>query len=340
MRLPTALLLLAAAALPVRAAPESEIALRAQITQESELAFIDENFARLEEMARDYRTNRTRTPSGLWRLTVFYAGVQGVLDEARRSPPGMREAKMASHERRVRRWVERYPESPSAHIMSGIALIERAWSYRGSGYAHTVPPEAWPPFHEHVAKARAYLEEHKTIAAADPRWYQAMLEVARLQSWEQERFDTLLEEALTREPLYYQTYFEALEHLLPKWHGDVEAIERFAQAAVKRTAAQEGRGMYARIYWYASQVQYDNDLFKKSLAVWPRMREGFDDVVARYPDPWNLNNFAKFACLAGDKAKTRELLARVQPQVVRQAWDPESLLQQCVAWATGEGTPR
>jgi hypothetical protein len=136
-----------------------------------------------------------------------------------------------------------------------------------------------------------------------------------------------------REPLYYQTYFEALEHFLPKWHGDAEAIERFARAAVERTATQEGRGMYARIYWYASQTEYGNDLFNKSLAVWRQMRDGFDDVIARYPDPWNLNNYARFACLAGDKSKTRELLARIGPSVVHQAWAPEPLRQHCAKWS-------
>lgn len=333
MRFLIALSLIAGVAIQARAGTESEIALRARITETSQLAFIDENFSKLEEMAQGYRTRKTRTPSGVWHLSLFYSGINDVLDDARRSPAPVREAKMASHERRARRWAERYPGSPAAHSVNGLALLARAWSHRGSGYAHSVPPEAWAPFYRHLGLARAYLEEHKTVAAVDPRWYEAMLAIARAQGRDRDEYDKLLDEALEREPLYYQTYFEALENLLPKWHGDVQEIERFARDAVNRTAAQEGRGMYARIYWFASQTEFGNELFSESRAVWPQMKDGFDDVVARYPDPWNLNNFAKFACLAGDKAKTKELLSRIGADVVREAWQPALLLQQCAAWS-------
>ena len=82
--------------------------------------------------------------------------------------------------------------------------------------------------------------------------------------------------------------------------------------------------MYARIYWYASQAHFQNELFTKSFAAWPRMKEGFEDVIARYPDSWNLNNYAKFACLARDKETTREILKRIQSDPVMEAWDPPS----------------
>lgn len=320
--------------LQARAGVESEIALRAQITETSQLAFIDEDFGKLEQMHREYLGKKSRTPSGLWRLTLFYSGIEGVLDDARRSP--FREQQFATHERRLQRWLKRYPTSPAPLIVHALLLGERGWAYRGSGYAHAVSPEAWEPFYRHIGMSRRYLEEHKAVAAEDPRWYQAMLQTARAEGWEREAYDKLLDEALKREPLYYQTYFEALENLLPKWHGDAGEIERFARDAVKRTSAREGRGMYARIYWFASQTEFGNDLFKKSLAAWPQMKAGFEDVLARYPDPWNLNNYAKFACLAADKATAKSLLERIGTAVVREAWEPPSLRQQCAAWASAQ----
>lgn len=49
------------------------------------------------------------------------------------------------------------------------------------------------------------------------------------------------------------------------------------------------------------------------------METGFDDVVRAYPDYWNLNNYAKFACLADDKPKTKELTTRISGHVVDDA---------------------
>ncbi len=91
--------------------------------------------------------------------------------------------------------------------------------------------------------------------------------------------------------------------------------------------------MCARIYWSATQGDFQCDLFSESLARWPRMKSGFDDIVARYPDDWNLNNYAKFACIAHDKQTTRALLKRIGDNVVPEAWSPAELFQTCKDWA-------
>ncbi|MGE0359023.1 MAG: hypothetical protein AB7P08_19115 [Burkholderiales bacterium] len=332
MRQPFAICLFTLLAVAGAAAAEPELAQRARIQHEAQMAFIDEDYRKLDAMHREFLEGKSRTPSGIWKLSVFHSALGELLSDARRSP--MREPQFATYERRLQRWMKQFPESPAPRIVHALLLGERGWAIRGGGYAHTVPAEAWAPFQRYIAQSRQYLEEHKALASKDPRWYQAMLQNARAESWDEARYQALLDEALAREPLFYQTYFEALENLLPKWHGDAERIERFALDAVERTAAQEGRGMYARIYWFAAQTEYGNDLFAKSRAAWPRMKEGFDDVVARYPDPWNLNNFAKFACLASDKATTKALLERIGKDVVPAAWDPPPFREECAIWAS------
>ena len=313
-----------------RAATELEE--REAITAAALSAFFHEDFSQLEEMSRVYRQEKTRTSSGLWKLTLFYAGIGEAIDTSAqgRNP----DVAFQDAEAKTRRWAQKFPASPSARIAHSMMLLSRAWAYRGTGYARTVKPEAWAPFRKYVEMAREDLESYKAIAGADPRWYEEMLTVAKAQSWDRREFDRLLDEALDREPLFYQTYFAALEYLLPKWHGGTQEIEDFARDATKRTSKQEGKGMYARIYWYASQAQYQNDLFAGSQAAWSRMKAGFEDVVARYPDAWNLNNYAKFACLAQDKQKTRELLKRIDSDIVPEAWQPEPLRGQCVEWSS------
>lgn len=308
-----------------------EFAERAAISASTRQAFADERFAELNEISQRYRIDKSRTASGLWRLTGFYGAISEEIHSQRDGQE--REAAFRALEAKTARWAQQYPASPAAHIAHSMVLIDHGWAYRGEGYAASVDQQSWAPFHHYVAKARRYLEAHKTVAAVDPQWYGTMLTVARAEGWDRSRFDRLLAEALDREPLFYQTYFTALQYLLPKWQGRLGDVEAFAQDAIQRTSKWEGQGIYARIYWVASQTQFKNDLFGDSLASWPRMKAGFDDVIAKYPDAWNLNNYAKFACLARDKETARALLTRMGATIVHDAWTPPLLRTQCAAWA-------
>jgi hypothetical protein len=175
-----------------------------------------------------------------------------------------------------------------------------------------------------------------------------LLKVARYEDWDRETFDALLDEALGSEPLFYQNYFDALEYLLPKWHGSKKDVNVFVMNALRRTSALEGQGMYARIYWYMSQTQSGAKLFSDSFASWPMMKTSFDDVIARYPDAWNLSNFASFACIAKDKPKAKELFERIGATAIPSAWGGEQAYRLCLDWvgssnaaaqAVGPGAP-
>jgi hypothetical protein len=309
----------------------TEMEERAAVAQSARQAFFDEDFAQLEKMSAAYRTEKSRTSSGLWKLSLFYSGLgQTFKKQAEREDF---EPVFEVLEAKTKKWAQQFPNSPSAHIVHSVVLIRHGWAYRGNGYASSVRPESWAPFERYIALAKDNLLKYKSVSSSDPKWYELMLTVARTENWERSKFNSLLKEALDRESLFYQTYFEALEYLLPKWHGELADVEAFAQDAVKRTRSEEGQGMYARIYWYASQTQFDTDIFRDSFAAWPKMRSGFEDIIARYPDAWNLNNYAKFACLAQDFSKTRELLKRTESTVVPEAWTPPFLREQCTKLA-------
>jgi hypothetical protein len=148
-------------------------------------------------------------------------------------------------------------------------------------------------------------------------------------------FQKIIDEGLNKYPLYYQLYFSALNYFAPKWHGNAKDIEEFANSAVARTKDQEGLGMYARIYWAASQYQYGERLFIDSNVVWEKMKRGIDDVLKRYPDQWNINNFALFACFAKDKQKARELFNLIKEPPILQVWKSESNYLRYKSWAYG-----
>jgi hypothetical protein len=290
--------------------------------------FMQQDFAALEALAETFRKEQSRTSSGIWKLSLFNSGVRSAFHSGIKDDHYWIDAKKAASA-----WVKLYPNSATAHLAYAQMLINRGWSYRGSGYAHTVDPKDWAPFQKHIQEARSYLEKNKEVGSRDPRWYETMSIVARAQSWQEAEYAPMLKEGLERYPSFYQIYFAAIEYYAPKWGGDAQSIESFARESLGRTQSLEGFGMYARIYWYASQTQYKESLFSDSLVDWPTMKKGIDDVLKKYPDSWNINSFAKFSCLSRDKPKTAELIARIDGAPLMSAWGNAETFSRCREWA-------
>ena len=300
-----------------------ELRERQELTDLVTALFFAENFEALEKLATEFRSRKSRFAGGVWKLTVFYYAFNSAL------PPHNKDDAFWDRANSIAdRWVQRYPRSPSAHNARATVLKRHAWKFRGDGYANTVDPKAWPVFFKKLGEAREYLRRHKDVAAVDPQWYDLMAEIATAEGWDSMAFDALVEEGLKQEPLYYQLYFTAVNFLMPKWGGDPAKVDAFADAAVRRTRKDEGFSLYARIYWVVSQYQYGSKLFSQTGVVWPKMKLGIHDVLARYPDQWNVNNFAYFACLARDRNETKKLIGMISGQPIMQAWQsPENFLR-------------
>lgn len=316
---------------PVCLAPAEagELEDRRTISTHVSSLFQAEEFAELDRLAGKYRAEEARTGSGLWKRTMFYGG----LYVARGSEEPYDDAFLRTVEKKFLRWAEQNPESTAARIGYATTLVDHAWFFRGTGPGSRVPPEAWKPFRDYLAKARQYLLDHKQVAGIDPQWYDIMLVIAKGENWSLLAFQRLVDEAVAAHPYFYEIYFRAIDFLLPKWHGDLALIEEFATFAVEKTREKEGVGMYARVYWYASQAQFGTELFADTRVVWDRMAAGIDDVLARYPDQWNINNFAYFSCLARDREKASELIARIEGPPIPSVWGyDDAAFGECQGW--------
>jgi hypothetical protein len=286
-------------------------------------------FKELEKLAQEYRVNKSRTSSGLWKLTLFYYGINEYSANFNIKDENYWNAIKSSTDK----WIREYPKSPTPYVSHAIVIRQYAWKFRGGGLADTVPDRAWQPFHENLNKARAFLEEHKAVASADPHWYEVMADIANGLGMNSTEFQKIIDEGLTKEPLYYQLYFTVAHYFAPKWHGNAEEIDRFVNASVARTKDQIGLEMYARIYWFMSQAQYGDRLFLDSNVEWEKMKQGFNDMLKRYPDQYNINSYALFACLAKDKQKAKELFGLIKEPPVLQIWRTKSRYLRYKSWA-------
>ena len=103
--------------------------------------------------------------------------------------------------------------------------------------------------------AREYLLQHREYASVDPEFYTTMIQLAMAEQWPKESALKLFAEALQKHKYYYEIYFSIIVYLAPKWGGDIQKMEDFVNSAVAHTEDKEGKGLYARIYWYVSQCR-------------------------------------------------------------------------------------
>jgi len=317
--------------LPPCLAVAGEAEIRDELAAQGREFFLTERFSDLDYLAGEYFGNGSRTLSGQWMLDKLHDGILSTV------PCGCKdEEEIIEMEQRAARWIAENPNSPTAHLVYAEALRKHGWWFRGTGYAKDVKPESWKPFGEYLEAARSYLMERKEMLAGDPRWYSTMLRIANGQSWSMEDFSAFLEEATEQHPYYYMIYYEAIQYLSPKWHGNPALLDGMARFAVSMTQDGEGKAIYARIYWSASDVQFGHGVVSGQPEVWATMRQGFYDMLESYPDQWNIINFARFSCIARDQEIAGELFAAIDEDLVNRAWGTRGPdYGQCREWAKG-----
>ena len=104
----------------------SEIEQRKQINRQAAESLQTGNCAELEKTAEGLRTNKSRLPSGLWKLCYFYEGIESPRN-------GTTGTDWTAHLGRLEKWRIQYPQSITVHTALAQAYMEYAWQARGNG---------------------------------------------------------------------------------------------------------------------------------------------------------------------------------------------------------------
>lgn len=301
----------------VEAQTTDEPAERKAIFDAVEKAFEARDYAALNRMAEEYRTNRARTPSGTWKLAMFYYAVEPyALDQNGATCRPAREDVLAD-------WAATDPEAPASYIAKAAALTSYGACLRGRAYARSTSSDAMNAMREQMAEARAVLETHRDAASVDPQFYAVSIDMMKYDTRQDDDFEDLVDEATGREPYYHETYFAAARYLDPKWHGSPGAIERFAKHAEDEG---DGEGMHARILWSLAGC----DCGYEQLKDWPAMKTSMDVVLERFPNDWNAAHFAAAACGFGDVYAAEAFLGKVGKDDAS-LWESHDAWQHCRA---------
>ena len=309
-----------------------EVSERAEIRAAAFTAFVNSDFKSLDDAAQDYRRNAARLPSGVWKLSFFYLGVSDRATWNQKDPLAWRQL-----EEETEQWVASNPQSATAVLVRAMVLENHAWSFRGTGPGGRVAEEDMKVFAQLMEVARDFLLAHKTVGAKDPHWYTSMVRILTGLEASEDSVMAVVDEAMQSKPCYYQTLFAAVDYFSPKWGRKAADLERYVRLVTERTRSEEGMALYARIYWAATESWYASQVWPQLN--WPDFRRGVFDVLAHYPDEWNYNAFARFACAGRDITLAADMFQHVhapQPQLWRSKQDFDA----CRAWALSGSSPQ
>lgn len=315
-------------AAPAWAAPE-----RSPILLKAKEDFWIGDFAALEAQNAALRARATFTLEGQADLTSFRDGIAIVFDNAVKP----REPYLQELEALTLQWAMQHPQSALAHILHAKALVAHAWSYRGGGFAKEVSPQAWKEFDRYLRQAVAYLGAHADVAMSDSYGHLTLLSLGKGLNFNQKQNAAIAQEGLKRNPQDQELYFTVLTTLLPKWGGDGKALDRYIRQVAEQTKAEYGASLYARLYSAAASDEYGQTLFENSYADWTLMQQGYEDLLALYPDAiLRRNRYAYFACMAKDKPVLQAQLAKLGARLDASAWghNGERNLEGCQRWAS------
>jgi hypothetical protein len=264
---------------------------------------VNEEFDTPDRMHDEFLQSGQRSTHGLFMVEAIQSGWDDRFDT-----PDPKDIM-----RSVDRWTKAKPDSRLRKLVEAIRWQRQAWVARGGAYASSVPGEGVTLFRERLALATKALAAAEPSGKESPLWYWVALIVAGSSGQPAAQFDGLFEEAVGRFPHYHTLYYTRMNYLLPQWGGNFEAVDEFIAKSVERTRPVDGEAFYAWLYVDVAR-KFDGDIFNGTLAMWPRMKKGFEDMVARYPDNWNKSLFATFACRARDRETTARLLTELGAQ--------------------------
>ena len=321
---------------PIAAEMESRDALIRAVSQLVENGGVDA----LDSLGVEFRDGEVRTRSGAWKLTLFYNAIEDVAARAGSDPQLARRLLET-----IAAWRQAYPDHTAPVLAEAIA-VTRLTIARGNAPSFqpvSLIPASLIPVSliedddgQLVLRALLLqLETHRAELSVDPHAFVVTANVALATGAAPGTVAEIINSGIARHPGYYALYFTAMDQLLKYEQPGPDKINAIAEKASEATRVEEGFSLYARLMWHATSQTFGPRMIASPKVDWQRMRLGIGDVLDRYPDPWNVNNFAYLACLAGDREVTVELLAQVGGEPIGEAWHNLAVYQRCVDWAKG-----
>jgi tetratricopeptide (TPR) repeat protein len=289
---------------------------REAVSMETHSALARSDFVHLEKLHARYLRGEERHPGGLWKLASLYYAIENY------TGLGSDEQDWAALLAVAKAWEKKFPKSVAARAFHVHVLLSRMNGYRDKKKRNPASAAARAEFVNALRDTRTVLDRFRrmALAAHDPEWHRLQIYTMPYTDISRSRYRELVATSMRLYPNYHALFFAATHYSSPDWLGAPDAMANIIDPAIGSEKNREKTTAYARAYWFLDQTTHHGKLFEESRADWPTMQAGFEDMIADYPDVWNLNAYAYFACLAHDYPVMQRQLARIGDALALRAW--------------------
>lgn len=273
--------------------------------------FTRQDFDTLDTLGRELLGSRERLDDGSWMIAAYFRALS--------HDANVSINRFAQVEKIIANWERAKPDSTVVPLVKVRFHLDRAWKWRGNGFAKDVTQEGWAGFKAELAIARDLLEQNPA-GKTYPEYFALMQMLALGQSWPKEKYMRLFAEATSVAPDYHRFYYNTAYYLMPKWHGRKGEWEAFAEEQRQRLGAGgAGDGLYARIA--LSQQDEFKDLFRDSAISWETTASGLEYLIREYPASRSLKNlYANLAWKQRDRARLQRALPAIESNPDMTIW--------------------
>jgi hypothetical protein len=178
-------------------------------------------------------------------------------------------------------WAAAKPDDPTPHIILAQLYMAWGWEARGSGFAYTVGEDGFRLFKERLGKALEHARAAEKLQPEDPELYTTLVDLGKGLGAERKHVDRWVETGRKIDPNYFPLYQATAEYLLPRWHGEVGDIEKFAEEMAEKIGGDDGLEAYFRIAM--SMQLYDRSLLLYGDYDFAKISAGAQVQRKRYP---------------------------------------------------------
>ena len=295
-------------------AASDDLGIQTQLKAEAAQLLQSGDIAGFDRRATELRRSRERTPSGIWKLSLFYKGVENL-------PENPSAPIWAKTEAATDAYLQAHLDSPAAVAVAAHVLVTRAWAYRGDRLGYQLSSQQQDAFATWLERARVVLDAHREVGKTDPEWYSLRIQIMNGEGEDRAAILALAQEALSGEPTYQSTYNVASTAFLPKWGGSARLLQQYLAALLASAQAEEGQQPFARIAFnIARNDPKPIELLRDVGVQWPQVKESLEEITAAYPDELNRNKERAMACLMGTEQDFNSSSSRTGPRLISVAW--------------------
>ena len=289
--------------------------------------FQNENYTALEEKANQARLTKERFPGGYWKLAILYTTLTDVFAEG-----AVTDEMWLAMIGKLKKWKQQMPQSITARVALGKAYLQYGWFARGSGFSNTVAEKDLDKKRERMELAYTELTEAQTLAAKCPQWYETMLYIAMAESWSEEEYAALLEDAIKYEPDYYYYYYDVGMNALPRWSGRKGDWEKFAGEILKLDSKEKNM-MYFLFVSHMVDNYYNEWVDRQSIS-WDTIKKGYREMETKYGvDKQRLNQYSFLASVNEDMPEAYDAFMKIGEDFDDEVYS-QARFNEIKSWAT------